>query len=286
MKLPFFKKRTLPKKVGELLSPSEAFKQKTKGRFLATFDAHNPMARNTGSQLVFGMKVFAATVAILVVVLGSASAYADTANVAADSPLYPLKRLSESVQLAVATPATKSQLEATFAARRATEITDLESRNPTSTLIGKLSTDLTTEVGASISGTEHERGQSGVSSANASGTTTSSLGVAATTSLEVRLQNTKDVCTTLQSLFGTSSSLVEKALADHPNLLQRFETQCATSTDTMGDGVPVPLVPASIIESVTSTTSMTTPVTPIPTTPTNTRVRLEERAEIVHSLGL
>ena len=123
--------------------------------FLAVFDAAHPAAgrvRAARSHFTIAARVLIACGALVAIFAGM-SVYADTANVAADSPLYPLKRLGESVQLAVAPAQDKAQLQATFAARRASELSDLEARKPNSVAtIADLSEDLNADVTNSLAG--------------------------------------------------------------------------------------------------------------------------------------
>jgi hypothetical protein len=145
-------------KIKKLLKPRKEFTETTKTAFLAVFDVAHPdgvagvapagtrAARNHFGIFAKSAIAFAAILAIF----ASASVYADTANVAADSPLYPLKRLGESVQLAVAPAPEKAQLQATFAIRRASEIAYLEARAPSSTRIAALSNDLNTALDSSL----------------------------------------------------------------------------------------------------------------------------------------
>jgi hypothetical protein len=145
-------------KIKKLLKPRKEFTEQTKAAFLAVFD----VAHLTGVVAADGMdaritkshfNVFAKTAiafAAILAIFASASVYADTANVAADSPLYPLKRLGESVQLAIAPAPEKAQLQVTFATRRASEIAYLEARTPSSTQIVALSNDLNTALDSSL----------------------------------------------------------------------------------------------------------------------------------------
>lgn len=141
-------------KIKKLLKPRKEFTAQTKTTFLAVFDAAHPgTPRNRFGFLAKGAIAFGALLAIL----ASVSVYADTANVAADSPLYPLKRLDESVQLAVVPASEKVQLQATFAGRRASEIADLKSRAPSSTRIAALSNDLNTALNNSLDDAQSAR---------------------------------------------------------------------------------------------------------------------------------
>jgi hypothetical protein len=180
----------------QFFKPTKAFEEKNKARFLATFGVRYPATAR--SRWIFGVKTLAATLAVLALALGGISAYADTTNVPVESPLYPLKRVAESVQLAVTLPAAKPALEATFAARRATEITDLENNHPSSTLLPSLSADLGKDLDASVS-----------------------AGL------------TSDRCNTLRGVFDASSSLVRNTLlSEHVGVLIRFRKQCAPNENS------------------------------------------------------
>lgn len=137
-------------KIKKLIQPRKEFTKETKTTFLAVFDATHPDARSAHAHGITRLARSFIAVGALVAVFAGMSVYADTANVGVESPLYPLKRLGESVQLAVAPPAEKAQLQATFATRRADEISDLETKNPTSTSIAGLSNDLNTSLSASL----------------------------------------------------------------------------------------------------------------------------------------
>ena len=131
----------------KIVKPKDAFTAITKGRFLAAFDAHYGVRPRSHS--TYFAKVFIAAGACAAVMV-SLSAYADTANVAADNPLYPLKRLSENVRIALAPKSAQAGLQATLAVRRAGEIQDLSQRKPSSTLIAGLSTDFDNAVSSSL----------------------------------------------------------------------------------------------------------------------------------------
>lgn len=122
-----------------------------KERFLTAFDA-SPLATHAYERppyISIFFKTGIGVMAALCVAVG-VSAYADNANVAATSPLYPLKRLSENVQLALTPTQGKAQLQATFAVRRASEIDALQTSNPTSTLIPQLTSDLDQDISSSL----------------------------------------------------------------------------------------------------------------------------------------
>ncbi len=148
-------------KIKKWLRPRKEFVAKNKAAFLAVFDAAHPEATGKRTHGFTALaKVFVAFGALVAIFAGM-SVYADTANVAADSPLYPLKRLSENVQLAIAPSGEKAQLQAIFAARRADEITALKVTNPSSTVIAGLTNDLNADVDASLSDAQSANVQDG-----------------------------------------------------------------------------------------------------------------------------
>lgn len=200
MKLDFFnknKKEELPSEVKKIFSPSREFNEQAKGRFLAAFDARYSAAPT--SRFAFALKLSVGVLAVIMVLIGGASVYADTANVPADNILYPLKRLNEAVQLAVAPTQVKAQLQATFAARRVTEIADLETRKPSSTIIAKLETAADVDVNASIADSESAGLQDG---------------------------SLTDLCAKLFSTIATSSPALQVKLSANAGVLLRFARRC------------------------------------------------------------
>lgn len=216
----FLKKDKLPRGARKAIAPDVEFVKKAKGRFLATFDAHYSTARPAHR---FTLATKTALIALILVgATAGATVYADTNNVPVSSPLYPLKRLGENVQLTLATPAAKPELEATFAVRRATEIDDLEKTHPTSSLIAGLNEDLDNDVNTSVA----SAGQS-------------------------------DLCGRVVSMFSVSSSAMRQELSSHARIFARVEAQCgipiAVTTGTIFRAGPV----ASKILNTTSTVSAT-----------------------------
>ncbi|HVN26673.1 MAG TPA: DUF5667 domain-containing protein [Candidatus Paceibacterota bacterium] len=131
--------------------PDEAFVRRGKERFLAAFDARfGTRPERAAAHGLPGWMRAATAVLAGAIFMVSVAAYADAANVSADSPLYPLKRWSEGVRLALTPTNGQAQFEATLAARRANEIADLSTRKPTSSLISGLAVDFDDAVSSSL----------------------------------------------------------------------------------------------------------------------------------------
>lgn len=277
------------------LPPSKEFKEKAKGRFLAAFDAHYPVpARPRPSEFILAMRALAIVLGCVAVIFGGASVYADTTNVPADNILYPLKRLTESVQLVLTVPSARPQLEATFAAQRAVEISDLAERHPSSTLIPHLENDLNVAVNASIKGAENGVAPVHVPSANTMiaphmpsvanppSAANTSTGPDAVPSIHAN--NDKDhegngnngndlqrVCGTLRSFLNPSSSVVAGGFLDDSGAFQQFQDHCGGSSRaprSTSSTVPLPVPGEVHFPNATTTTFSTTTATTTTTTST------------------
>jgi hypothetical protein len=100
--------------------PTREFTKKTRERFLALFAAEYPMSSKPLWR-AYLMRAGAIAAACFVL-LGSGAAYADQRNVSAASPLYPLKRVSESLRVALAPESQEAQLHTELAVRRVQEL--------------------------------------------------------------------------------------------------------------------------------------------------------------------
>lgn len=196
MKLNFWNNEKVPKEAGKVLLPRSEFIKKAKGRFLAAFDAHYRTYKKPHSVSIYKTAiVFVALFALL----AGASAYADTNNVAVTSPLYPLKRLNENVRLALASPEGKADIQATLVTRRADEINDLQTSEPSSTEISVLRKELQATIQASI---EDE------AKADPQGTKVGAF------------------CGRLLSALQISSSVTSIEWSLYPRAMERVETKC------------------------------------------------------------
>lgn len=157
MKSIFSHNTKLPRDARKELRPREEFIDRGRERFLAAFDASEMGARNAVGALPARVPYvtlffkFAIGAAAAFFVFAGFSAYADTTNVPATNPLYPLKRLSESVRLALAPVPDKPKVQAALAVRRAAEIDELDASAPSSTLIASLTNDLDEDIKGSLS---------------------------------------------------------------------------------------------------------------------------------------
>lgn len=264
MRFNFWKKQSM-------FPPAREFHAKAKERYLAAFDACYPETRplQVRSQFMLAVRGVAALLVVALGLLGGGAVYADTTNVSADNPLYSLKRMSESIKLAVATqPVVRSELEATYAARRANEIAYLEARNPSSTLIDQLATDLDDSFDASI-GVVPRKDDEAIENSNASSSARSAGPFAAPQSMPQDGENGRDgqssstihgipggtdneasqgkekqneaaaaVCAQLKPIFDVSSSIVRSRLSegDGTSAKARFEKRCGKVGDSGNDG--------------------------------------------------
>jgi hypothetical protein len=238
------KNKKLPRAAQEGLAPRKEFIERGKERFLAAYDAsalahgaqdgaysYNRQPARPAYITAF-FKVGIGAMAALCIGVGL-SAYADTANVPPTNPLYPLKRLSENVQLAVTPTPEKPQLEATFAVRRANEIEDLQTSQPSSTLIPKLTSDLDEDISSSLNMNDDE-GKSGRVHAGEN-FVVSATSTASSTALSTSTDSaTIDIyCGAFDvSTSGVFIGRLESNLVLHPRALAEFDRQCGSGKDT------------------------------------------------------
>ncbi|HEY5221151.1 MAG TPA: DUF5667 domain-containing protein [Candidatus Paceibacterota bacterium] len=253
------KSKKLPAAAQKGLLPRKEFMTQGKERFLAAFDAsalganaHSAYARPSYVTTFF--KIGIGALAALCIAVGL-SAYADTANVSATSPLYSLKRIGENVQLAFASPVQKSQLQATFAVRRANEIAALQTSAPSSTLIPQLTSDLDQDIDTSLSaftnatssgsgGNSTSSVQVGTQLSNAyyrggsqSTTTGSSTVGAITASSSVDIGSIDVYCNAFNvSTSGVLIGQLEVTLAKRPNGFAEFNEQCRDNARDQRNG--------------------------------------------------
>lgn len=242
------KNKKLPDAAQKGLLPRKEFITQGKQRFLAAFDA-SELARNAraaAARPIYSstfFKIGVGVLALLCIGVGL-SAYADTANVSATNPLYPLKRIGESVQLALAPASEKPQLQATFAVRRANEIAALQVSAPSSTLIPRLTSELDQDINTSLGVAE------ATSSAQSTTTTTVTVIVPTPTSSRPAPASASvptsvivgpiDVyCSAFEeSTSGVLIGHLEENLALRPNGLIDFNKQCGK--DTSSSAYPSP----------------------------------------------
>jgi hypothetical protein len=281
MKFFISKNKKLPPAAQKGLLPREEFMTKGKERFLAVYDASD-LARNAQharpAYVTAFFRVGIGVLAVLAIGVGL-SAYADTANVAVTNPLYPLKRISENVRLALAPAAEKPQLQATFAVRRADEIAELQASSPSSTLIPQLTHDMEQDIDASLLASANatttaapivpmEAGRSTAGPRKpviGAGTTTvvsSTISAAAVVSSTVGTDTINIYCSAFEeSTSGVLIGHLENELSMHPAALLQFNKQCGSQSDgnqngpyrrSVGENTPT-------ITATTTTTIVTAP---------------------------
>jgi hypothetical protein len=236
-------KHLLPRDAKKSIAPRQEFIAQGKERFLAAFDASalardaRPVTPGRHEYMTAFARVGIGALAVLFIGVGL-SAYADTANVPTTSPLYPLKRLSENVQIALAPASEKPQLQATFAVRRADEIAALQAAAPSSTLIPQLTTSLDEDITGSLgatpaTGSNDRASDHGYHTSNNAGEATSIAPISA----PVQQTIPADVgpITVYCGAFDVSTSGIligrlEGELMVHPGALQEFNEQCGSES--------------------------------------------------------
>ncbi|MEK7195233.1 MAG: DUF5667 domain-containing protein [Patescibacteria group bacterium] len=116
----FLNKDKLPKNAKKYFLPSKEFIERGETIFLSRFRERFPMERTAGG-FALTLKI-TMVMAIAFVATNVAAVYADEKNVDSMSPLYPLKRYSEVLQVAFTNSSNQSELHVEFAKRRLEEI--------------------------------------------------------------------------------------------------------------------------------------------------------------------
>lgn len=282
MKFFISKNKKLPPAAQKQLLPREEFMTKGKERFLAVYDASD-LARNAQqARPAYAAAFFKAGVGVLAVLaIGvGLSAYADTANVAVTNPLYPLKRISENVRLALAPAAEKPQLQATFAVRRADEIAALQASASSSALIPQLTNDMEQDIAASLLASTNATatattpvvsvkvgtriaGPRGFT--NGAGTTTvvsSTISAVATSSSTVDTGTIDVYCRAFEvSTSGVLIGHLEDDLSARSGALLQFNKQCGSESNSdqngpyrrsAGESIPITTPTTTIVTATTS----------------------------------
>lgn len=193
----FFKKKELPEEIRRALAPDPKRLARQKVVFLAAYE--QAFANIVPERRPAFAAKLAAAVLVLFAAAGGMSAYADTANVPATSPLYSLKRLSETARLTFARQEDKPQLRAELAGRRTAEIDDLKEKKPESDLLPALAKDLHEEINNSVDEAEDNGLRDG---------------------------KLNDFCGTLNAAVATTSAAIRDELSLHPETLEHFKNKC------------------------------------------------------------
>lgn len=141
-------KLMVSRRLKKALAPTPEFLAKSEERFLALMP--NGYVRHSRAAAYVG-RTATATSVIAALLVGT-SAYANYQNVGVGSPLYPLKRSYEQVELAVAPASSAPALHVRFATRRLAEIEDERTANPVSPALPALTRDFHTELELSVRG--------------------------------------------------------------------------------------------------------------------------------------
>lgn len=128
MSFNFFKKDTLPKEIRRALAPEPGRLAHRRQAFLAAYDQKFGAVAEPSFRFAFAMRMAGGAFVVLLGIVGSASVYANAENVPAESPLYSLKRLNESMRLVLASEEDRPHLELELIERRVKEIDALKEK--------------------------------------------------------------------------------------------------------------------------------------------------------------
>ncbi len=131
---------------GRLLRPSRAFVARARIRYLSAYQERYPQAH---PQAVPVFRYFSRGLVVgvaVAVLVGGASTYAEQKNVDPTSPLYPLKRSSEAIQLVLTTTAERPALHAKLAERRLGEAEAIRAADPSSLRTAALAVEFRDEM--------------------------------------------------------------------------------------------------------------------------------------------
>ncbi len=216
MKLNFFKKDKLPKWLLRAIAPDPGRLAYRRRVFLAAYDRKFGTAAISPLRWAFVARVAAGVLIMLGITGGGLSVYADANNVPANSPLYPLKRFNESVQLILSKREDKPQLQMQLAERRTKEIDALKkdeekqnskipaTKEANETLIHGLQKDLHEKIDGSIEDAEKP---------------------------EFQKEKLSAFCEKFASTIVTSSFAIREELAQNAELLRRFQDKCTDKKD-------------------------------------------------------
>lgn len=201
-------KDKLPRDFGAFLSPPKEFLPRLRRIFLTEFNLR--FGREHYS--VRGIKLFITKiVASFILFFGLAGglvAYADSANVNPNHPLYPLKRYGESVRLAFAKAVDKPVLLAGFAHRRLKEIKNIEEFDNTERALIQVKL-LRREMRESFSKSLDDDEDNG--------------------------EATNKSCVALGGFTGDDSPHVDMMFGRYPELFQKFQEKCSNILENNQD---------------------------------------------------
>lgn len=133
----------------KLYKPNKEFKERSKTVFLSAFGAKFPKTAPKAASFTYFLRA-AAFGAAFVLVLTAGATYADQENVGASNILYPLKRTTEAVKVALTSESKKPEVHLELAKRRLEEIKAIREKNPENPKILTLSKELEEEIKDSI----------------------------------------------------------------------------------------------------------------------------------------
>lgn len=206
MKFPFLDKETLPAPLQDAFAPDEAVRERIKAVYTASYRAYSKAVHPRSTRYRWLFARTSAAVGMSVLLFGSATVYAESANVGPSHPLYALKRTGENMQVFAASADQARTLRATFARRRMDEIGQLRHADPKHPKI----VDLAKSMGEDISASLDSKPQPGVASV-------------------VVQKDPAAMCGFAKSLFENTSTPVHAVLVDHAAATSHLWKECARS---------------------------------------------------------
>ncbi len=211
--------------------------EKTKLAYLENYRRKFPFIKESRRSFHYFAFGFASGIALILIISGSA-VYANQTNVGADSLLYPMKRIYESIDLGLSGKTEKSLLQVEFADRRLKEIEDITKKSPENPKVTNLLKDLENSVKDSM--TSLSTSTPDVSTLSSTTQTNQQINVPAppaetptTTAAtepeqpETDNKNNKTaICKSLSDLFGHDSPYLGTVVRGNPDFLKKFGNNC------------------------------------------------------------
>lgn len=242
----------------EIYKSNKEFKERTKLLFLSSArEKFGTLQARPSSAFKYFIRGVASGVAFMLLLV-SAATYADQTNVGTGNILYPLKRSQEAIKVAFAKQEEKPALHLELAKRRLDEIKEVKSKDPASSKVASLVTDLKNEISNSYETIQENTAPlQPISPVSVTATATSlPQATSAKTSTEENQGNINpnnqsvirgksgereretdkkssdrknlSICESWSDIIGDDDVSVEQVVSENPDLLDHFNSKCQT----------------------------------------------------------